>query len=219
LQAFVKFAAAAPDEMTVVGELMPSQQGPTFLIHVFYLGHSRFGNDLLRPLREPRKPEEETVRAMSYLEAQAAGFRPAPFAHFQTNLFLPEFRAGAIAAITTAIHDAPPQFRVLIVPFFGAVTRVASSDMAFALRQTGYEVDMLGRWSAPAEKAAAVRWVKTLRDDLQPFAHGVYVNQLGEPNDELVKAAYGSNYPRLVEIKKKYDPRNVLRLNGNIKPT
>jgi len=53
---------------------------------------------------------------------------------------------------------------------------------------------------------------------LKPFARGVYVNQLGETSEELVRAGYGSNYARLVEIKKKYDPRNVLRLNQNIKP-
>ncbi len=105
-----------------------------------------------------------------------------------------------------------------MVPFFGAITRVGVSDMAFALRQPGFEVDILGRWSAPAEKASAVQWAKALRDSLKPFAHGVYVNQLGETSEELVRAAYGSNYARLVEIKKKYDPKNVLRLNQNIKP-
>ena len=52
---------------------------------------------------------------------------------------------------------------------------------------------------------------------MPPFAHGVYVNQLGETSEQLVRAAYGPNYARLVEIKKKYDPRNVLRLNQNIK--
>jgi len=62
------------------------------------------------------------------------------------------------------------------------------------------------------------KWVKALRDKLQPFAHGVYVNQLGETSDELVRAAYASNYARLVEIKKKYDPKNVLHLNQNINP-
>jgi FAD/FMN-containing dehydrogenase len=104
------------------------------------------------------------------------------------------------------------------VPFFGAITRVATSDMAFALRQPGYAVDLAANWSAPAEKPNAVQWVKALRDNLKPFAHGVYVNQLGETSEELVRAAYGSNYARLVEMKKKYDPKNVLRLNQNIKP-
>jgi Berberine and berberine like len=104
------------------------------------------------------------------------------------------------------------------VPLYGAISRVGLGDMAFPLRQPGYELDIVGTWIAPAEKASAVQWVKSLRDNLQPFAHGVYVNQLGETSEELVRAAYGSNYARLVEIKKKYDPGNVLRLNQNIKP-
>jgi FAD/FMN-containing dehydrogenase len=104
------------------------------------------------------------------------------------------------------------------VPFSGAITRVGLSDTAFALRQPGYEVDITWLWRAPAEKPAAVQWVKSLRDNLHPFAHGVYVNQLGETSDALVRTAYGPNYARLAEIKKKYDPKNLLRLNQNIQP-
>jgi FAD/FMN-containing dehydrogenase len=63
-----------------------------------------------------------------------------------------------------------------------------------------------------------VRWVTAVRDKLQPFARGAYVNQLGETSPELVKAAYGPNYRRLAEIKRRYDPKNVLRLNQNITP-
>jgi len=80
--------------------------------------------------------------------------------------------------------------------------------MAFALRQTGYELDMQCRWDHPAEKANAVKWVKGLRDSLQPFARGVYVNQTSETSADLVREAYGANYARLIEIKRKYDPNN-----------
>jgi hypothetical protein len=217
LQAFVKFVAAAPDEMNVTGGVLPSEQGTRFQILVCHCGHPRQGSELLRPLRA-LKPQEDDVRVMSYLEAQAGGFLRAPVAHFQTDLFLPELSAAAIATITTATNNAPPNTRVFIVPLYGAITRIATSDMGFALRHPGYELDIVGLWSAPAEKGTAVQWVKSLRDNLQPFAHGVYVNQLGETSEELVRAAYGSNYARLGEIKEKYDPRNVLRLNQNIKP-
>jgi len=218
LHNFAKFTGAAPDELSVFGEVLPFEQGPRFRTFVCYFGDPQLGNDLLKPLRAPLKPQQDNLRVTSYLEAQAAGFLPAPFAHFQTNLFLPELSAPAVEAIATATNNAPPQFRVLIVPFYGAITRVSPGDMAFALRQPGYEVDMLCRWNAPSEKADSVRWVKTLRDKLQPFAHGAYVNQLGETSEELVRASYGPNYARLAEIKKKYDPTNVLRLNQNIKP-
>ena len=218
LQAFVNFVATASDDMCVVGGVLPSERGPRFWMLVCYFGKPSDGNDLLRPLRA-LKPQGDKVRVMSYLEAQSgAGFLAAPIAHFQTDLFLPALTAAAISTITTATTNAPPNTRVFIIPLYGAISRVGLSDTAFALRQPGYELDIVGTWSTPAEKATAVQWVKSLRDNLQPFAHGVYVNQLGETSEELVKAAYGANYARLVEIKKKYDPRNVLRLNQNIKP-
>jgi hypothetical protein len=218
LQGFAKFTRAAPDEMVSLGELLPSEQGPRFINHVCYFGDPRTGNNLLAPLRASVKPQDDDVKVMSYREAQAAGFLPKPFAHFETNLFVPDLSAAVTEAIATAIKDAPLQFRVLIVPFFGAITRVGVSDMAFALRHTGFEVDILCGWSIPAGKTKAVKWVRGLADSLKPFARGAYVNQLGETSEDLVKTGYGSNYARLVEIKKKYDPNNVLRLNQNIKP-
>jgi hypothetical protein len=218
LQNFVRFLAGAPDEMDAFAQLLPSEQGPRLKIDLCYCGDPRVGNDSVRPLRA-LKPQDDTVKVMSYVEAQSAGgFLQSPVAHFQTNLFLPELSGPAIAAITTAINNAPAKCKAIIVPLRGAVSRVGLSDTAFALRQPGYEIDMTGVWSAAAEKADAVRWVCATRDSLEPFAHGVYVNQLGDTSDQLVRAAYGPNYARLVEVKKKYDPNNVLRLNQNIKP-
>lgn len=219
LQAFAKFVEAAPDEMNVVGGFLPSEAGPRFWMLVCYLGRPSDGNDLLQPLRA-LKPEEDKIKVMPYVEAQSgAGFSSKANAHFQTDLFLPKLSEPAIAAITSATRDAAPNKRAFIVPLYGAISRVGLNDTAYGLRQPGYEVDIMGRWETPAEKESAVQWVKSLRDNLQPFAHGVYVNQLGETSEELVRAAYGANYARLVEIKKKYDPTNMLRLNQNIKPS
>jgi hypothetical protein len=218
LEAFTKFLAGAPDELDVFAQLLPSERGPRLKIDLCYCGDPRMANDVIRPLRA-LKPQDDSVKVMSYLEAQSAGgFLQAPVAHFQTNLLLREFSGAAIAAITTAINNAPARCKAIIVALRGAVSRVSLSDMAFALRQPCYEVDMTGVWSSPAEGADAVHSVQATRENLQPFADGVYVNQLGDTSDQLVRAGYGPNYARLVEIKKKYDPKNMLRLNQNIKP-
>ncbi len=218
LQAFTKFLAGAPDEMDAYAQLLPSEKGRRLKIDICYCGDPRIGNDLVRPLRA-LKPQDDGVKVMAYLEAQAAGgFLLKPVAHFQTNLILRELSGPAIAAITTAVSNAPATCKLIIVPLRGAVSRVNLIDMAYALRQPGYEVDIAGVWSTPAEKVEAIRWVQATRDNLQPFAHGVYVNQLGDTSDQLVRSAYGPNYARLVEIKRKYDPNNVLRLNQNINP-
>jgi hypothetical protein len=217
LQGFVKFVAAVPDEMNAVGEVLPSVEGARFHMLVCHCGALAQGTELLKPLRA-LKPEEDHVRVVSYLETQETINPYAPVAHFQTNLFLPELTTTAIETIAAAVNNSSAATRVFIVPLYGAVTRVASSDTAFALRQPGYELDLMARWVDPAESTNGVRWVRALRDKLQPFARGVYANQLGETSEELVRAAYGSNYARLTQIKRKYDPNNVLRLNQNIEP-
>ena len=70
--------------MNAFAQLLPSEQGPD-QIDICHCGDPRTGNDLVRPLRA-LKPQEDSVKVMSYLEAQAAGgFLQAPVAHFQTE--------------------------------------------------------------------------------------------------------------------------------------
>src|SRR5437763_1876381 len=133
LQAFAKFLDGAPDEMDAFAQLLPSEQGRRLKVDVCYCGNPRMGNDLLRPLRA-FKPQDDSIRIMSYLQAQSAGgFLAAPVAHFQTNLILRELSGSSIAAISTAISDAPATCKVIIVTLRGAATRVKVTDTSFAL--------------------------------------------------------------------------------------
>jgi FAD binding domain/Berberine and berberine like len=219
LHAFIEFLAASPDEMDALAQLLPSVKGPKLRIDVCYCGNPQMANDSVKPLRT-LGPQDDSLRVMPYLEAQAAGgFLQTPVAHFQTDLFLRQLGVSEIAAITTAADRAPATCKIIIVPLRGAISRVPMNAMAFALRQPGYEVDMAGVWNTAAEKTEVVRWVRDTRDSLRPFAHGAYVNQLGDTSEELIKLAYGPNYDRLVAIKNKYDPNNILRLNQNLPAT
>jgi hypothetical protein len=220
LRTYQQFTATAPDEIMVVATIVPSKQGPRFRILFRYCGEASVGNELLRFLREPIKPQDAAVKVMSYLEAQTTEFPqpPKPLPYFETSLFLPELNEAAIAAITTAIQDAPQRMRVMMWHLHGAVTRIPTGDMAFPLRESGHELQLRGDWETPEEETSARQWTSALRAALNPFSHGIYVNHLSEPSDKFIRAAYGPNYGRLAEIKKKYDPTNVLVLNPNIKP-
>ncbi len=169
LQTFVDFLAASPDEMDAFAQLLPSEQGRKLKVDVCYCGDPRRGNDLLRPLRA-LKPQDDGIKVMSCLEAQAAGgFLAAPVAHFQTNLVVRELSGACIAAIVMATRDAPASCKLIIVPLRGAVTRVGITETAFPLREPGYEIDVSGVWDTPAGKAEVVQWVLATRDSLQPF--------------------------------------------------
>ena len=93
LQSFVNFVSTAPDEMNVVGEVLPSADGARFHMMICHCGDPQQGTDLLKPLRA-LKPEADTIRVASYLETQQTINPYSAAAHFQTNLFLPRVEPG-----------------------------------------------------------------------------------------------------------------------------
>ena len=76
----------------------------------------------------------------------------------------------------------------------------------------------LAFWDDHKITSAAIDWTTSAWARVHPFTHAAYVNMLGDESAERVREAYGDNYPRLAELKAKYDPDNVFRLNQNIKP-
>ena len=217
LHALATFCRTVPDEMNVVGILARTETGPRFQLLVCHAGDAKRGNELLAPWRALR-PIQDSVRVAPYAEIQSTVNPAAPAAHFQTNLFLPTLGDAAIDAVVQAIDHAPLNARAFMVPYYGAITRIGVKDTAFPLREVGFEMDLMARWTNPGERPSGVAWVRALRHALKPHARGAYVNQLGDTSDALVREAYGVNYPRLAMLKRKYDPSNLFRSNQNVKP-
>jgi FAD/FMN-containing dehydrogenase len=75
-----------------------------------------------------------------------------------------------------------------------------------------------GMWPDPAQNVANIRWVRDYSDAVTPHSEqGGYINFMSEDDQGRVPANYGSNYSRLVDVKKRYDPDNLFRANQNIK--
>jgi FAD/FMN-containing dehydrogenase len=110
--------------------------------------------------------------------------------------------------------------QLLLEHFHGAATRVGVGDTAFPHRQDGYNFLVLCEWMEPKDTDRCVAWARQTYAEMEPFvASGRYVNYLGDDETgDPVAAAYGPNYRRLQEIKKKYDPGNVFHMNQNIRP-
>jgi hypothetical protein len=108
---------------------------------------------------------------------------------------------------------------ILFFPIHGAASRVDPQATAYPHRR-GIHMGIYSLWTDLAEKNANVAWVRETWQAIQPFVPGgVYVNELGDDEgDDRVRQAYGPNYARLTQIKAKYDPQNLFRLNANIRP-
>lgn len=106
-----------------------------------------------------------------------------------------------------------------IHPINGAAGRVGPQDTAWGYRQANFAQVIVGVDPDPRNNGRTIEWAKDYWLALHPYsAGGGYVNFSMDEGEERVKAAYGDNYPRLAQIKAKYDPHNLFHINQNIKP-
>ncbi len=109
---------------------------------------------------------------------------------------------------------------ILLEHFHGAVTRVGPTDTAVPHREHGWNLLIPSVWTDPAATEANIRWTRETHAALTPHLAGRrWLNYLGDDEaEDAVRAAYGPNYDRLRDIKRRYDPANVFHLNHNIAP-
>ena len=101
----------------------------------------------------------------------------------------------------------------------GAVNRLATDATAYPHRDAEFVLNVHARWEDPTEDESCISWARRFFADLAPYATGgVYVNFMTQDEQARIGDAYGGNYARLAELKRKYDPGNVFRVNQNIAP-
>ena len=224
LRFYYEFSSNAPDELSADAALLTAPSGQRLLgISVCYSGALDEGERVVRPLRAYGAPLEDTVAPIPYLQVQSAADSTFPRGrrYYWKAQFLREITDGAIDTLLTAYATAP-SVRALAVlqQVGGAIGRVPMPETAYAQRSASYDCFPISIWEDPADDEANIRWARELWTAMRPFSTGgVYVNNLGDEGEDRVRAAYGSNYDRLVALKTKYDPTNFFRLNQNIKPT
>ena len=200
---------------------------PVAITAAFYSGPVDEGRRVLQPLREFGTPIGEIVEAMPYRDVQTAfdpffGTRGELIAYWK-SLYVNELSEAVIEIVANRASSRSSSMTLFAVHYLGgAPGRVGAKETAFGSRDAPYMISIDGVWYDRSENDRHVSWVREVWDELQPHATGaVYLNFMGHEEggtDEIVKAAFGDNYERLVDVKTKYDPANLFRLSQNIKP-
>jgi FAD/FMN-containing dehydrogenase len=140
--------------------------------------------------------------------------------NYWKSAFLSQLSDAAIAVMAAAFERAPSELCALVVEdFHGAVTRVAPAATAYPHRQPGFNLLLIAQWTDPARSDACITWARETFDALSPYvAERSYSNYLSADDHDRVAQAYGPNHERLLELKRRYDPDNLFRLNQNIDP-
>ncbi|WP_407155322.1 FAD-binding oxidoreductase [Bradyrhizobium sp. STM 3557] len=219
-----EFARRAADEANVDAALVTLPSGERFFsISACYVGPHHDGERALSPIIRFGSPVETRLAAVPYLDIQSGGdaLFPRGRRFYWKAQFLREISTGAIDALLDAYARAPNTSSLLVFQHVGgAIARVPAQDSPYANRNAAFDCFPVAIWDDPADDDANMRWARELWSAVRPYSTGgVYANNLGDEGEDRVRDAYGENYARLAELKTKYDPTNLFRMNQNIKPT
>jgi FAD/FMN-containing dehydrogenase len=220
------FATSIPDDLTGTAAMRYAPDGSG--MKLFGLAVCHAGDDEvqaeadMKPIRQFGPPAVDLIERMPYpvVNTLIDDLFPRGTLNYWKSAFLTELNDQAAAKLVEAFDNSPTTMCVLVVEHMhGALTRVAPTATAFPHRQSGYNCIILSQWTDPADTDAGIRWARETFDSLRPhLGDGVYVNYLDDDDTSRVRAAYGPNYDRLVQLKRRYDPDNLFRLNQNIAP-
>ena len=164
----------------------------------------------------------EMVGAVPYPAINAAfdDLFPTGIRQYWKGNFVKELTDDAIAEHVRHGPKAPNASSTMhLYPIDGACHDVAPDATAFGNRDANFSMVIIACSPDPADDAANTKWVRDYADALAPHSEAAgYVNFMDEDDASRVQANYGENYNRLVQIKRKYDPDNLFRVNQNIAP-
>lgn len=226
------FVANAPEDLSVWTVLRQAPPLPflpqevhgkgILALALIYVGDPKRGEPLIAPLRKFGTVLGEHVGVQPYVAWQQA-FDPLLTAgarnYWKSHNFstLSDGLFDTVLAYTGKLPS--PQCEIFFAAIGGATTRPAPDAAAYPHRDAQFVMNFHGRWEDPADDKRCIGWARDFFNAAAPFASGsVYVNFLTADESDRVRSAYGPNYDRLSQVKRKYDPGNLFRMNQNIAP-
>jgi FAD/FMN-containing dehydrogenase len=232
LRGYRQACAGAPDELTTLVNLATAPPAPflpeavhgTPIVAVagMWSGSLDDGDAATRPFRELASPIVDLFGPMPYMAMQSLldALYPRGIHNYFRSAFVPALDDDVLKALTDSYRTLPNPLSELHVHHLGgAMGRVPFDATAFATRDKDFIVNAIARTPAADGFDQARDWARSATDSLGSTA-ATYVNFTGEAAADRVHASYPpATYQRLVQVKDRYDPDNLFRLNQNIPPT
>jgi FAD/FMN-containing dehydrogenase len=228
---FIREAAAAPDELSVIVNVMPAPPMPfvpaethgslVVFALVCYAGPTDEAEKVLAPIRALAEPIADMVRPIGYhemfVEEGDGDYHPTATAR---TLFADELDHALVTQVLERLETAPAPMRVTqFRPLGGAISRVADDATAYSHRGRPFMVNVASFLDGPDTRAEREQWVRDTSALIANGEPGAYVNFLADDGPERAREAYpGGTWERLTQIKRQYDPGNLFRRNVNIPP-
>lgn len=224
LDVYRSVADGATDALSVQAGLLHTPDDAAAPVAAIPVCHS--GDDPVQaeaevaPLRAAGTVLADGIDRIPYptMNASTDPLFPRGARNYWKQAFVDEISDDIIELLRDAFAACPSKMSALVIePLHGVAARVDPEATAFPYRHEGFAVLLTGQWRDQGDDAANISWVRDTFEALQPhLGDRRYINYMDD--DDSARTAYGRHYDRLVEIKRRYDPDNVFRLNQNIDP-
>ncbi len=221
---YFDYSLDAPRELSMSAAMSLKPSGEPFLMAGFqYMGPPKEGEKVLKSYRKMGKPIADLISPKTFLRQQTlldAG-NPHGTNYYIRGRTMDEYDPDLLDVMMDRWRHSPGRHNTMrLVRFGGAIDDLAQDATAWPHRGAKWDLELGGSWVDPALSAKNIKWGKDYWDALAPYvSNRFYINEMMDETQEEVAVSYGHNYPRLVQIKNKYDPKNFFQSNGNIKPT
>jgi FAD/FMN-containing dehydrogenase len=228
ISSFLRAAAEAPEDLSAIANVMiappmpfvPAEQHgkPVLMAMIAYVGAPDQAEGAIAPFRALAAPLADMVRPIRYPEMYEEE-TPAPQIATGNNFFADSIEPAGAEAILDALEKSTAMMKAVQLRVLGgAMARVPVDATAFGHRDRRMMVNVAAMFADPGEKETHDAWAAELSRALGAGApEGGYVGFLGDETEEKIRASYPS-WDRLREVKRRYDPDNLFRLNHNIPP-
>jgi len=222
-EAYREHGVTGPDELycdAYVGSMMDGVDTIAGL-HLCWSGSEEQADKMFAPFRAIGMPLMDTLQAWDYVELQRSGDNTEPRndASYMKAGFINDVPDALIDAIVDGLE---PQYRRSVFLYCqqsgGAISQVATEATAFAHRKSIANMFVIVQWPGESESETHVDYIRQYWKTLEPHTDGYYTVDTSDESRAVRHANYQDNFARLMEIKKKYDPTNLFRLNANINP-
>lgn len=192
------------------------------VLALFHAGDLQKGQQLVEPLRGFGQPCGEHVGVMPYAGWQQAFdplLTPGARNYWKSHNFS-KLTDGALGTVIDYAGKLPTdQTEIFIGLLGGKISNVAPDTTAYAQRGAQFVLNVHTRWESSTDDQRCIAWARDFFDASAADATGgVYVNFMTDEEQSRIGAAYGSGYDRLSQLKARYDPKNLFRMNQNIQP-
>jgi FAD/FMN-containing dehydrogenase len=227
------FLPEAPEELNGFFAFLSVPPGPPFPQELWskkmaavvwcYLGSQEEADKLLAPARKVGKLAMYGLQQMPFPVWQSAfdGVYPPGHQWYWRADFVKEISDKAVGLHVKNGSKMPtPQSTMHLYPIDGAASRVGNEATPWAYRDGKWAEVIVGVDPDPSKAKLIRDWTVSYWEELHPHSMGgAYVNFMMDEGQERVQATYRENYGRLAAIKARYDPKNLFRVNQNIKPS